>query len=257
MGVDVSVVMPVYNSEKYLRESIESVLGQIFKDFELVIVNDCSTDSSSSIIKSYNDKRIRVINNKKNLGTVKSRNIGLKVAKGKYIAILDSDDVCTSDRLGVQFKYLEKNPHIFLVGSSAVYIDENGSILRKFRKYDDYKMLAWRLPKSCSIVHSSVMFRNTGEAIYNEFYKSAHDYNLYLKLLGLGKNLTNLPQFLVKHREHSGAHHEGSAQQEEYCKRNQEVYDFLNKKVRFWDRCEYSLRLGLFFLKTYAEKRGR
>ena len=257
MKPKISVVMPVYNQKKFLRESIESILNQTFEDFELIVINDCSTDGSLRIIKSYKDKRIKLIENKKNIGTVKTRNKGLKAVKGKYIAIMDSDDVSYKKRLETQFNYLENNPHIFLVGSSAVYIDENGKEIRRFRKYDDYKMLAWRLPKSCSIVHSSVMFRNTGEIVYNEFYKSAHDYDLYLNLLSEGKKLTNLPQFLVEHRVHGGAFHEGSAAQELYRLGTQKEHEYLNEGFDLFTKLKYSLKLGWFYLRTFREKRGR
>ena len=256
MKPKISVVMPVYNSEKFLRESIESILNQTFKDFELIILNDCSTDGSLKIIKSYKDKRIKLIENKKNIGTVKTRNVGLRAAKGEYVAIMDSDDVSYRKRLERQFNYLENNPHIFLVGSSTIYIDEEGNEICKFRKYDDYKMLAWRLPRSCSIVHSSVMFRNTGEISYNEFYKSAHDYNLYLDLLSNWKNLTNLPQFLIEHRVHGGAFHEGSIKQGIYCRITQEEHEHLNVDIKLLTRLKYSLKLLWFYLKTFGEKRG-
>ena len=124
----ISVIMPTYNSESFLRESIDSILNQTFKDFELIVIDDCSTDSSLKIIKEYKrkDNRIFFLKNDKNLGHNKTRNKGLKIAKGKYIAILDSDDISLEKRLEIQYAYLEKNPHIFLVGSSAIYIDENG-----------------------------------------------------------------------------------------------------------------------------------
>ncbi len=257
MKPKISVVMPVYNSEKYLRESIESILNQYFLNFEFIIIDDCSTDSSLKIIKSYKDERIKLIQNKENLGTVKSRNIGLKEAQGKYIAIMDSDDISLRNRLNTQIYYLEHNPNIYLIGSSAIFIDENGKDIKKFRKYDDYKMLAWRLPQSCGIIHSSVMFRNTGECLYNEFYESAHDYNLYLELLDKGKNLTNLPQFLVKHREHDKATHEGTSKQEHYRDLTQKEHKHLNKKIGLYTQMKYTLKLGWFFIKTYREKRGK
>jgi len=202
----ISVIMAVYNSEKFLNESINSILNQTFKDFEFIIINDCSTDNSLKIIKEFikKDNRIKLINNERNLGAAGTRNEGLKIAKGKYIAILDSDDISYTQRFVIQYNYLEDNPHIFLVGSSAIYINENGKEIRKFRKYDDYKMLAWRLPKSCSIIHSCVMFKNEG-FLYKEEFESVEDYKLFLELLSQGKNLTNLPQFLIKYRVHKGS----------------------------------------------------
>lgn len=253
----ISVVMPVYNSEKYLRESIESILNQIFNNFEFIIVDDCSTDNSLEIIKSYKDKRIKLIKNKKNLGTVKSRNIGLKEAQGDYIAIMDSDDISLVHRLNTQVNYLMGHPKIYLVGSSAIFIDEDGKETKRFRKYDDSEMLAWRMPKSCGIVHSSVMFRNPIEIFYDEFYTSAHDYNMYLDLLDMGENLTNLPQFLVKHREHSESFHNENIMQEKYRDQTQFEHKHLNNSVGLLDKMKYTIKLGWFFIRTYREKRGR
>ena len=257
MKPKISIVMPVYNSEKYLQESIKSILYQTFKDFEFIIVDDCSTDGSLEIIKSYEDERIRLIQNEKNLGTVKSRNIGLKKAEGKYVAILDADDFSDNVRLKMQFDYLEKNHHLFLVGSSAVYVDEGGKVICKFRKYDDFRMLAWRLPKSCSIVHSSIMFRNTKELTYDEFYKSAHDYNFYLEALKQGKNLTNLPEFLTYHRVHDGASHSKSNIQRIYSLGTQVEHNYLNNGFGPLTKLVYSFRLGIFYLRTFWEKRER
>ena len=254
---EISVIMPVYNSEKFLRESMQSILNQTFKDFELIIINDCSTDNSLKIIKKFQekDKRIKIISNKKNIGAAGARNKGLRIAKGKYVAILDSDDLALKKRFVMQFNYLEKNPNIFLVGSSAIYIDENGREVRRFRKYDDYKILAWRLPKSCSIIHSSVMFRNNWKIFYNENFKSAHDYNFYLDLLDKGKNLTNLPQFLIKHRVHKNAFYSTNKKQKVFRDKTQKLHKHLNSKLGLATKLNYFLKLVLFYLKTFNEKR--
>ena len=254
----ISVVMPVYNSEKFLDESISSILNQTLGDFELIIINDASIDNSLKIIKNYmkKDKRIKLINNEENLGTVKSRNVGLRTTQGKYVAIMDSDDISLIDRLRIQFNYFEKNKHIFLVGSSAIYIDENGKEIRRFKKYDDYKMLAWRLPQSCGIIHSSVMFRNTKEIFYNESYKSAHDYNFYLDLLEAEKNLTNLPQFLVKYRVHDNSISiSKQKEQEMFANLTQKNHRSLKNKTNLFNRSIFSIKLLLFYLKNFNEKR--
>ncbi len=254
----VSVVIPVYNTERFLDESISSVLNQTLDDFELIIINDCSTDDSLNIIKKYmkKDKRIKFIGNKKNLGVAKAMNEGLKAAKGKYIAILGSDDIFLPNKLLIQYNYLEKNPHIFLVGSSAIYINEKGKEIRRFRKYDDYKMLAWRLTKSCSFIHSSILVRNTHEFWYNEEFKSAVDYNYYLDLLKARKNLTNIPPFLVKYRVHSSSI-SGSKQKEQEFFRDKarEMHNDLRKKTKLSDKLIFSVKLLLFHLKTFNEKR--
>jgi len=250
----ISVVMAVYNEEKFLEESVDSILNQTFKDWELVIVNDCSTDNSLNIIKSYmkKDKRIRLVNNKKNGGCPDSRNDGLKISKGEYIAILDGDDVSHPKRLEKEVNYLEKNPHIFLVGSSAVYINEEGKEIRRFRKYNDHEMLAWRLPQSCGIVHSSIMFRNEG-LIYNNYFKGASDYKFYLDLLSKGKNLTNLPEFLVRYRLHGGSMSiSGKEMQEGFSNEAKEQIDFKSKfRIRFLPK------LFIHYIKTINEKREK
>jgi glycosyltransferase involved in cell wall biosynthesis len=254
----ISLVMPIYNSEKFLDESIESILNQTFQDFELVLVNDKSTDNSLRIIKEYmkKDKRIKLINNKENLGSVKSRNKGLKVAKGKYVAVLDSDDISLSKRFKIQHDYLEKNPHIFLVGSSAIYIGEKGKEIRRFRKYDNYKILGWRFFKSCGMIHSTVMFRNTPDVSYNEEFKSAHDYNFYLDILAQGKNITNIPLFLIKHRVHQGSAHTTNTKKQEFF-RDKAIKEHMQfkPKLSLIKKIAYSFKLFLFYLKTFDEKK--
>ena len=244
--------MSVYNEEKFLKESINSILNQTFKDWELIIINDKSTDNSLKIIKKYKkkDKRIVLINLKKNLGCPDSRNEGLKIAKGKYIAVLDGDDVSFPRRLEVEFNYLEKNSHIFLVGSSTIYIDEDGKEIRRFRKFDDYELLAWRLPQSCSIVHPSIMFRNEG-LIYDNYFKGASDYKFYLDLLSKGKNLTNLPEFLTKYRLHSNSM--SISNKEIQSRLNDEAIEQVDFKNKF--KIRFLFKLFIHYLKTRNEKR--
>lgn len=254
----VSVIMPVYNSEEFLEESIQSILNQSLKEFEFIIVDDGSIDNSLNIINKYKkiDKRIILIKNKKNSGQAISRNKGLKKAKGRYIAVLDSDDLAMEKRLEIQFNYLEKNPNIFLVGSSAIYINENGKEIKRFRKYNDYKLLAWRLPKSCGIIHSSIMFRNTGEFYYNANFRIANEYDFYLNILESGKNLTNLPNFLVKYRVHSKSI--SSTKKEKQTENTEKIrmsHPNLKLKIGFLTKLRYLIKLGFFYLRTYSEKR--
>ncbi len=254
----ISVIMAVHNSEKFLRSSVESILNQTLKDLELIIINDGSSDNSSKIIKEYTekDKRIISINNLKNLGPAGTRNQGLKIAKGKYIAILDSDDISSRERLKIQYNYLEKHPNIFLVGSSAIFIDESGKIVSKFRKYDDYEVLAWRFPKSCGIIHSSVMYRNEKIFFYNEKFRYAHDYELYLHLLNSGKNLTNLPQFLVKYRVHADSISVSKhKEQVRFANLTRERHKNLRNRISFLNRSIFSVKLILFYIRTFMEKR--
>ena len=256
----ISVIMAVHNSENFLEERILSVLGQSFKDFELILIDDLSTDDSLKITQKYKkkDRRIILLKNKKNLGPAGTRNEGLKKARGKYIAILDSDDLSHPERLKRQFNYLEEHPDIFLVGSSAIFIDEEGREIRRFRKYMNPELLSWRLPKSCSIIHSSIMFRNGQNMFYNEEYKYAHDYAFYLEALSRNKELINVPDFLVKYRV-SGDSISVKKRREQVYFRNliMRRYSFLNKRSLYAiKKIYFSLFLFFFYLRTFLEKRN-
>ena len=253
----ISVILPAYNEERYLEESVESILNQTFKDFELIIINDCSADNTLKLIKNLQkkDKRIILLDNKKNLGSSDSINKGLKKAKGKYVALFCADDISHPKRLEIQFNYLEKNPQIFLIGSSAIYIDGNGKEIRRFRKYNHPKMLAWRLRKSCGIIFPSIMFCNE-EISFDKDFVPADDYNLYHELLKGGKNLTNLPYFLVKYRVHPGGM--SDYRNEEQKKAVKEIlgkFKRLKDPTNLFERGYYSIKLFIHYLKTRNEKR--
>ena len=247
----VSMVLPVYNGEKFLDKSISSALNQTFKDFEFIIINDGSTDNSLKIIKNYQDKRIILIKNKKNKGSVAAYNLGLKNSKGKYIAICTQDDIFHPKRIEREFQYLEKHPHIFLVGSSAIYIDEHGKEIRRFRKYEDSKLLRWRLRKSNSIIFPSLMFRNKDVSFDN-----LHEYHLYYKLLKRGEKLINIPDFLVKYRVHSNA--ESIFDKENQKKLSKEVvskFEDLEDTSNLLDKFKFFLKLSFHHLRTFKEKK--
>ena len=193
--------MSVFNHEEFLDESIQSILNQTFKDFEFIIINDASTDSTLEIIKKYQikDKRIQLIINKKNIGLTKSLNKGLKISKGKYIARQDADDVSLPKRLEKQYEFLEKNKQIILCGTDYINIDDKGQKLPKRRVIYDWKKIKKILPKDNPFVHSSIMFRNKG-LFYREKFELAQDYDLYLNLLTKGMKMINLKRVLIKHR---------------------------------------------------------
>jgi len=159
--ISVSVIMGVYNSEKYITKSIESIINQNFESLELIIINDGSTDDSVKIINSYKkcDKRIVFISNKKNEGPAIARNKGLKVARGKYIAILDSDDIALSNRLKIQKEFLDRKPEIFLVGSAAIIINDSGKIIKSSNPIVGANNVKKELKKKNCIYHPSIMFR--------------------------------------------------------------------------------------------------
>jgi len=201
----ISVIMSVYNSEKHLVEAIESILNQTLKDFELIIINDGSKDNSSKMIKEYKgkDKRIIVINNKSNIGQTKSRNKALKIASGKYIAIMDSDDISLHKRFEIEHNYLENNRGIFLVGTGAININEEGKSTNRFKPITNKFFLEHKLAKKNEIYHPTIMFRN--ERIhYREKFRYSEDYDFYLSLLLDSKKLVNIKDELLCYRKSEG-----------------------------------------------------
>ena len=146
----ITVLMPVYNGEKYLKESIESILKQTFRDFEFLIINDTSTDESEKIIRSFKDSRIKLIKNEKNIGLTKSLNKGLDLAKGEYMARMDADDISLPKRLEIQVAFMDKNPKIGVIGAWAKVIGESNKKYIKtysnFEKIEPSTSRSWWFP---------------------------------------------------------------------------------------------------------------
>lgn len=203
----VSVVMPVFNGEKYLKQAIESILNQTFKYFELIIVNDASTDKTEKIIKSFTDKRIKLINNQKNLGVAKSLNIGLKKAKGSYIARMDTDDISMAKRLEKQVEFLKKNPKVVLVGSQCSWINFKGQKINGFKVATDDLIIRKKMFIRNQFHHASVMFKKKDVLKlggYKHLFNGAEDYELWFRFSDLGK-LYNLPEELISRRLYNEA----------------------------------------------------
>jgi len=202
----ISVILPIYNGEEYLNEAMESILIQTFKDFELIVIDDASNDNSVEIINKYEDPRIKLHENKKNIGQASSENIGLTLSSGKYIARLDQDDVMLQDRLGIQVEYLEKNPDIAAIGCQYFCIDENGSPLDEMHWPVGFKNNLYSLITGFSPVgHPGALIRkNVLEQVgkYDPRYAPAEDYELWLRLVANGHKINNLDLFLTKHRKH-------------------------------------------------------
>jgi len=207
MSVKLTVIMSVYNGECYLRQSIESVLNQTYRDFEFLIIDDGSSDSSQDIIKSYDDVRIRLIINQENKGLIGSLNKGLSEARGEYIARQDADDVCHVERFSRQLQLLESDKSLLLVGSQLDLIDERGMPKGNWKYPQDGQLALWFLLYNSAVAHSSSMYRKdtvisvggySADAIY------AEDYDLWSKLSRLGK-IKNLPDVLQYYRIHDEA----------------------------------------------------
>jgi glycosyltransferase involved in cell wall biosynthesis len=199
----VSIAMPVYNAEKYLKQAIDSVLGQTYPHFELIMVNDGSSDKSKEIILSYSDIRIHYFENEQNLGIAKTRNKCIQNSAGKYIAVLDNDDIAMAGRLEKQVKFLESNTDYALCGSFYDIIDANGIIVNKMKlPVTDKEIKTYLLFENC-FCNSSVMIRSTllKERSYIESFNMIEDY-YFLYSVSRTKKLSILPVFDTQYRVH-------------------------------------------------------
>jgi glycosyltransferase involved in cell wall biosynthesis len=199
----ITVFMAVYNGARYLNEAIDSALNQTFKDFELLIIDDGSTDQSAEIIQSYKDPRIRFLRNEKNLGIVATRNRGIKEMRGDYLAILDCDDVSPPSRLKKELSFLKKNHDFGLVGGKTKYIDQNGEPAGVILKYNflPEKFPALLLFTNC-FSNSAVMIRTS--ALPPDGYRDfggACEYDLWTRMAKKWR-LKNLPHIMLKYRTH-------------------------------------------------------
>jgi glycosyltransferase involved in cell wall biosynthesis len=197
----VSIVMPVYNGEEFLRSAIESILKQTFIAYELIIINDGSTDQSEPIILSFSDKRILYINHGKNKGLVAALNTGFSAASGKYIARMDQDDICLPNRIGAQFEFMEKHPKVVLLGTQLQVLGEE-NISHMYSKSDELKT---SLLIGTSFAHSTVMIRKStivqNNLKYDEAYLHAEDYGFWSQICQYG-DIQNLNEVGILYRKH-------------------------------------------------------
>lgn len=202
----VSIVMPVYNGEKYIKESVESILCQTYTNFELIIINDGSTDNTASLIENYNDNRIKIINNKHDF--IDSLNLGITHAQGKYIARMDADDIMLSNRIEKQYNYMEENLDIDICGTWMEIFGNNNGTISKIKTSHRELLLAsiWGNP----LYHPTVMMKKElrdkfGQKkgiyqMYDKKYIYAEDYKLWVELIEMGFKFANIPEVLLKYR---------------------------------------------------------
>jgi len=196
--------MPVYNGEIYINEAIESILNQTYQDFELLIINDCSTDNSFKIIKSFSSSKINLIQNNRNLGQSATMNIGLKLSKGKYIARLDQDDIADYNRLETQINYFTNN-ECSVLGTWAYSIDNNSKITGLIQHPTTSNSIHDAMAIDCALTHSSVMMKKKDILSiggYSENFKIAMDWDLWIRALKSGFILRNIPEYLCGLRLH-------------------------------------------------------
>ncbi len=205
----VSVLMAVYNAERYVRQAINSILGQTFTDFELILVEDGSTDNTPAILNGYarQDARVLLVKNECNRGLIHSLNRGLAMARGKYVARMDADDVSLPGRLATQVRYLEQHPEVGVLGTNIVHIDADGCIMYGGHPKDTFPLspdvIRWMLLWRCPIYHPTAMVRRavldrTGFT-YNPDFRHAEDHELWTRLSKYTV-IASLPEVLVHYR---------------------------------------------------------
>ncbi len=210
----VSVLVPVYNAAPYLKDTIGSVLSQTQTDFELILLDDASTDQSAEIIKSFTDPRIRYYHNQDNLGISPCRNRLMELARGEYLAVLDHDDICTPDRLAVQTAFMDNHPDISICGSRFELFTQNPQIFILKRLIINAGWI-WCHPASPDlhdalkgnvVMHPTAVFRKadiiTHGLKYDSSYTPAEDYDIIKQALFKGLKIANLPQILLRYNLH-------------------------------------------------------
>jgi len=202
-----SVLLPVYNAERYLHAAVESVLRQTFPEFQLVAVDDGSTDASLRILQAFarKDDRVRVITRPQS-GIVGALNDGLNIADGDFIARMDADDVAESERFAVQLEFMAVRPNCVAVGTDVLYTDPEGAPLVRHKPAITHEQILAQLLEGNggALIHPSVMFRRKAvECVgrYRERYQWIEDLDIYLRLSELGE-LVNLPEVYLQYRQH-------------------------------------------------------
>jgi len=204
----ISVIMPVYNAQRYLKEAIESVLKQTFEDFEFLIVDDGSTDASEKIVRSFDDPRIVYVKNERNLGIAKSLYRGVELARGEYIARMDADDICMPQRLERQLKYFATYPETDLLFTEIEFVDFQGEECGEWpvdRACSTHEEIVSVLPRQNCLAHPTLMVRRSllQKHPYDSRAFASEDYNLWLRLAAEGYRFAKIPEPLLKYRIHS------------------------------------------------------
>jgi glycosyltransferase involved in cell wall biosynthesis len=204
----VSIILPAYNCEKYIAASVASIIEQVYDNFELIIINDGSTDNTASILKSLSDPRITILNNDGNKGLIYSLNRAIDECKGEYIARMDADDIAATDRIEKQVHWLLHHPDTAVVGSFIKIIDDNSE------EKTDWKLdrlttsadsIRQAMVKENCLAHPTVMAR--AEVLkrykYSPAQKNIEDYDLWLRILADGLIIEKIPQPLLYYRDHA------------------------------------------------------
>lgn len=203
----VSIVMPVYNCEKYIAAAMDSMLQQSFSNFELIVLEDCSTDNTASILKSYTDKRLRLILNDQNIGLIANLNKGIDLvsSSAKYVARMDGDDISLNDRLEKQVAFLESNPNVDVLAGTVRLIDEHGVDIGTWKEDVEHTTISGIrsfLSSNNCIAHPTVMAKAPllKHFRYEPSQMLSEDYDLWLRCMSQNKTIAKIKEPLVYHR---------------------------------------------------------
>lgn len=209
----VSVVMAVYNGENFIQEAINSILSQSYNHYELIIINDASTDNTSKILDEITDPRVKITHLSSNHGAAQALNIGIEHANGEWIAIHDADDISVPNRLETQIAHLSKRPELIAIGSWIKCISGDDQVLENELQYFEMGRncittdsdIASILYRGCPLTHGSVMFSRNAYVTagkYDANLKIAYDYDLWTRLITLGR-IENVPEVLYYYRRYN------------------------------------------------------
>ena len=217
----VSILMPVYNVAPYLREAMDSILGQTFQNFELIVLDDCSPDNSAEILDTYTDERIVRYRGEKNMGLSNMLNVGMAMARGEFIARMDSDDISTPERLATQVAYLDAHPEVDLCSCGMELFGAKQETWVRETNVEDVKITAlFHSP----ILHASSMWRREAfERVGLRFLQEmvpAEDYDMWTRAMAAGLRLVNIPEVMYKYRIHPS---QATTQTDKTARKDREV----------------------------------
>jgi len=201
----VSVIMAAYNAEAFLKESIDSILRQSYSEFEFLIIDDCSSDSTPDILESYekSDPRVIVQRNPQNKGLAYSLNMAIQMSRGEYLARMDADDVSLPERFEKQVGFLEKNKSVEICGTACIEIDSSGNELYRKSMPKNNKEMEAVIFKINPFIHPTVMLRKSffdKLGFYNESFRKSQDLELWARAYVAGIQMANIPDFLLLYR---------------------------------------------------------
>lgn len=235
----VSVIMSAYNAQAYLREAIESILNQTFSDFEFLIIDDGSTDSTAAILDSYQDVRIVRVKHETNIGHARGLNEGLQLARGEFIARMDADDISVPERFAEQVRYLDQHPQVAVLATWVQLIRGEVVSNEVWMPSSTPAVLAWQLTWRCPIGHPSIMMRRASVVKaggYQEHFRYAEDRDLWIRLIQAGEEVSALPKALLQYRvwpSQIGTKHQAEQQEEGVAAAHPYVQWLLQQPVPF------------------------